>query len=140
MNERWKELREKAARRKAEKKALIPLAEAMWPEKNIFHLQPGQDDGGYVGYNVANGSFRNFDPIASADDCEKMIAWLMTQGWHVEVKFQSYGHADREAEYVSSFGVFLHIWNVDTEQHERTACSLDCWKRCLFDLATRVLN
>lgn len=79
-------------------------------------------------------------PTENASDCEDVIAWLMTQGWHVEVKFQSYPWDTRDAEYVGAFGVFLHIWHVDTEQHERTSCDLDVWKRCLCDLAARVTD
>lgn len=75
------------------------------------------------------------NPSENASDLEDLIAWLMTQGWYVEVGFQSY---PEPRDFVEGMGVFLHIWHVDTEQHERIDCSFDCWKRCLFDLAARV--
>ena len=83
-----------------------------------------------------------FDPENKAADCETLIAWLTEQGWYVEISFQTYP-IDEECEDRDdswAFGVFLHVWNIDTEQHERVGCEQSNWKRCLCDLAASVTD
>ena len=83
-----------------------------------------------------------FDPENDSRDTERVASWLVEQGWEVEIQFHTY---DREMRsqlvsdgFTGEFGVDLHIWNRETEQHERIGCDMSCWKRCLCELATGV--
>lgn len=80
-----------------------------------------------------------FDPENKASDCESVINWLTEQGWEVEIQFHTYDEELRNelihTGFTGEFGVDIHIWNVETEQHERTHCSFSVWKRCLCSLA-----
>lgn len=57
-------------------KELVKLAEAIWPDKKIYHLESGRDDGGYVGYNNANGTFHVFNPYKDANDDYEVLEWM----------------------------------------------------------------
>jgi len=86
-------------------------------------------------YHRNDRKLRLPDPENNATDLEDLIAHLMTRGWYVEVGFQSY---PKPRDHLAAFGVFLHIWHVDTEQHERIDCDFCSWKRSLCKLAIRV--
>lgn len=83
-----------------------------------------------------------FDPVNDPRDTEKVIAWLIELGWEVEIQFHTYDLDLREKLLadgaIGEFGADVHIWNRETEQHERIGCDLSCWKRCLSELATTV--
>ena len=63
----------------AQAKDRVLIAEAIWPDKKIYQIGEGQDDGGFVGYSLANGTFRNFNPYTDANDDNAILKWMLGQ-------------------------------------------------------------
>jgi len=57
----------------------IKLAEAIWPDRKIYHQEPYRNDGGDVGYHNANGTFRAFNPYVDANDDYTVFMWMCSQ-------------------------------------------------------------
>ena len=74
------------------------------------------------------------DPFTDANDCETLITHLNEQGWQVEVHWQ---HCNDEQ---LAAGAYIHIWNRDSEIHERTDIDVDRWKEGVCKLALKVLS
>lgn len=56
--------------------ARIKLAETMFPDKKIYHIEPSRDDGGLIGYYLANGNFRTLNPFTDANDDYAVLRWM----------------------------------------------------------------
>ena len=73
----------------------------------------------------------DFDPYEDANDCEALIERLRYCGHEVEFRFKEHS---RDFAGV----VFIHIWNLDTEMHERG--DYDNWKQGIAELTLRIID
>ena len=113
----------------------IKLAEFTGEIVKVRHSLPYPNG---LGWKSPQGEIRPVpNPRTDANDCEALIAHLMELGWYVEIGFQTY---PEPRHYVEGMGVFLHIWHVDTEQHERIDYSFDNWKQGVCELAEKVID
>lgn len=74
------------------------------------------------------------DPENNANDCEALITWLLSKGWHFEISIQP-----TNSDMIAA-GAWIHIWQDGTEIHHRTDVSVEIWKRGVCALAMRVIE
>ena len=113
----------------------IKLAEFVGWEWHHLVDYPNKDSGQWS----LHGMFRDwsiksdlpFNPYEDANDCEALIERLRYCGHEVEFRFKEHS---RDFAGV----VFIHIWNLDTEMHERG--DYDNWKQGIAELTLRIID
>jgi len=86
----------------------------------------------------------DFDPYEDANDCEALISKLTSMGWNVEIYHGTYTQDVRDEDpdhiYINGYRVFVHIWNIDTEEHHRKDMDQDSWKQGIAELTLRIID
>ena len=126
----------------------IKLAEFVGWEWHHLVDYPNKDSGQWS----LHGMFRDwsiksdlpFNPYEDANDCEALISKLTSMGWNVEIYHGTYTQDVRDEDpdhiYINGYRVFVHIWNIDTEEHHRKDMDQDSWKQGVCELALKVID